>query len=53
MSYEINDGYLLFKAIENLINKIDNIEKKIDKIDTNFQNLINELKMMNQNYKFK
>ena len=67
LSYEINDGYLLLKAIgnlnnrfENLNDRIDNLEKKMDnridnlekKMDTNFQNLINELKMMNPNYKF-
>ena len=59
LSYEINDGYLLFKEIQNLNNKIDNlekkndnIEKKVDNINSNFECLMKELKRMNPNYNF-
>ena len=43
LSYEVSDGYLLFKAIGNLGKKIDNLERKFD-------DLINELKRLYPNF---
>ena len=68
LSYEINEGYLLIKKIENLENQIsdlkntmNNLEKKFDdkiasfeeKMDKNFDNLLKEIKALHPEHRFK
>ena len=56
LSYEIDSGYLLFKKFDNLEKRMDNLEKKFSnlesKIDTNFQNLIAEIKALHPEHHF-
>ena len=56
LSHEVNDGYLLYKAILNLNKKVENVDKKVDnlekKTDDNFNNLISELQRIFPKYKF-
>ena len=56
LSHEVNDGYLLYKAILNLNKKVENVDKKVDnlekKTDDNFNNLISELQGIFPNRKF-
>ena len=56
LSHEVNDGYLLYKAILNLNKKVENVAKKVDnlekKTDDNFNNLISELQRIFPKYKF-
>ena len=67
LSYEINEGYLLIKKIENLENQIsdlkntmNNLEKKFDdniasfeeKMDKNFDNLLKEIKALHPEHRF-
>ena len=68
LSYEINEGYLLIKKIDNLENQIsdlkntmNNLEKKFDdkiasfeeKMDKNFDNLLKEIKALHPEHRFK
>ena len=63
LSHEVNDGYLLYKAILNLNKKVENVDKKVEnvdkkvdnlekKTDDNFNNLISELQRIFPKYKF-
>ena len=56
LSHEINDGYLLYKAIENVNERVGNVDERVGnlekKIDMNFENLIKEFKIIYPNHKF-
>ena len=67
LSYEINEGYLLIKKIENLENQISDLKNEISdlkneinnkfdsfgrKTDENFQNLLTEIKSLHPEHKF-
>ena len=56
LSHEINDGYLLYKAIENVNERVGNVDERVGnlekKIDMNFENLFKELKSIYPNNKF-
>ena len=53
LSYETNTGYLLYKKIDNLENEMKNRFNALEiKIDTNFANLIKEMKNLHPNLKF-
>ena len=56
LSHEINDGYLLYKAIENVNERVGNVDERVGnlekKIDSNFENLFKELKSIYPNNKF-
>ena len=56
LSYEINEGYLLIKKIDNLENKISDLNNKIasfeEKMDKKFDNLLKEIKALHPEHRF-
>ena len=56
LSYEINEGYLLIKKIENLENQISDLKNKIasfeEKMDKKFDNLLTEIKALHPEHRF-
>lgn len=57
LSYEINEGYLLIKKIDNLENQISDLKNKIasfeEKMDKKFDNLLTEIKALHPEHRFK
>ena len=56
LSYEINEGYLLIKKIDNLENQISDLKNKIasfeEKMDKKFDNLLTEIKALHPEHRF-